>query len=78
MVVASVVAAVVVAGVVSVSVHPVQETRRSASAKMVSAKQNIFLMLLEKEKTDEIFWEHLDRYVIDYLGIPFERDYSDF
>ena len=33
--------------------------------------------LLESSHTDEVFWEHLDRYVIDYMGIPFERDYSD-
>lgn len=26
---------------------------------------------------DEIFWEHIDREVIDYLGFPFERDYTD-
>lgn len=24
--------------------------------------------------TDEIFWEHIDRVDIDYLGLPFERE----
>ena len=27
--------------------------------------------------TDEIFWEHLDKIVIDSLGMDFERDYTD-
>lgn len=26
---------------------------------------------------DEIFWEHIDRIVIDALGLPFQRDYSE-
>lgn len=33
--------------------------------------------LSEQADTDEIFWEHVDRRVIDQLGLPFERDYSD-
>lgn len=32
---------------------------------------------LEKTRKDEVWLEHLDRYVIDYMGVPFERDYSD-
>lgn len=32
--------------------------------------------LLEQSRDDEVFWEHIDREVIDYLGIPFERDYT--
>ena len=34
-------------------------------------------MLAIKYDTDEVFWEHLDKVVIDYLKLPFERDYTD-
>lgn len=33
--------------------------------------------LLIKSDTDEVFWEHIDRLVIDRFGLPFERDYTD-
>lgn len=33
--------------------------------------------LIKKADEDEIFWEHVDRLVIDRLEIPFERDYTD-
>ena len=26
---------------------------------------------------DEVYWEHIDRVVIDQMGLPFERDYTD-
>lgn len=32
--------------------------------------------MLEQSHNDEVFWEHVDREVIDYLDIPFERDYT--
>lgn len=32
--------------------------------------------LSEKADTDEVFWEHVDKIVIDYLKIPFKRDYT--
>ena len=33
--------------------------------------------LLAGSQDDEVFWEHVDRVVIDYLGITeFERDYT--
>lgn len=33
--------------------------------------------LLATAGDDEVFWEHIDRVVIDYLGITeFERDYT--
>ena len=32
--------------------------------------------LVEKSDTDEVFWEHIDRVVIDYLKLPFDRDYT--
>lgn len=36
-----------------------------------------FTQVLEESDKDEIFWEHIDREVIDYLGFPFERDYTE-
>lgn len=36
-----------------------------------------FTEVLEESDKDEIFWEHIDREVIDYLGFPFERDYTE-
>ncbi len=33
--------------------------------------------LIKESDEDEIFWEHLDRHVIDRMGMPFERDYSE-
>lgn len=27
--------------------------------------------------TDEIFWEHIDRVDIDYLGLPFDREQEE-
>ena len=32
--------------------------------------------LLKESDTDEIFWEHIDRHIIDRLGLKFERDYT--
>ena len=32
--------------------------------------------LIKEADTDVIFWEHIDRHVIDRLGIKFERDYT--
>lgn len=32
--------------------------------------------MLEQSHDDEVFWEHVDREVIDYLDIQFERDYT--
>ena len=36
-----------------------------------------FTKKLEETKTDEVFWEHIDKVVIDYLNIPLERDYTE-
>ena len=36
-----------------------------------------FTEKLEQTKTDEVFWEHIDKVVIDYLKIPLERDYTE-
>jgi UDP-N-acetylglucosamine 2-epimerase len=32
--------------------------------------------LTAKANEDEIFWEHIDRQLIDQLGLKFERDYT--
>lgn len=32
--------------------------------------------LIKEADTDVIFWEHIDRHVIDRLGLKFERDYT--
>ena len=36
-----------------------------------------FTKKLEESDRDIVFWEHIDRLVINYLKIPFERDYTD-
>lgn len=33
--------------------------------------------LIEEQDEDPIFWEHLDRAVIDRLGMPFDREKTD-
>lgn len=33
--------------------------------------------LIEESKRDEIFWTHLDRVVIDEIGIQFDREEED-
>lgn len=35
-----------------------------------------FNELVKESSEDEIFWEHIDRQVIDRLGFDFERDYT--
>ena len=35
-----------------------------------------FTELIKKSDTDEVYWEHIDRVVIDYLHLPFEHDYT--
>lgn len=36
-----------------------------------------FTEVLEHSDKDAIFWEHIDRVVIDELGFPFERDFTE-
>lgn len=36
-----------------------------------------FTKKLEESDRDIVFWEHIDRLVIDYLKIPFKRDFTD-
>ena len=38
---------------------------------------NAFTKAFEESDKDEIFWEHIDRVIIDKLGIHFERDYTE-
>lgn len=39
---------------------------------------NAMTKMIEHSDEDEVFWEHIDRIVIDELGIPFDRrDYTD-
>lgn len=33
--------------------------------------------LIKESDTDEIFWEHIDRNLIDRIGLNLERDYTD-
>ena len=32
---------------------------------------------MDTSKDDEVYWEHIDRIVIDQMKLPFERDYTD-
>jgi hypothetical protein len=36
-----------------------------------------FTEKLDETSKDEVYWEHIDRVIIDRLGIPFERDYTE-
>lgn len=38
---------------------------------------NAFAEHIDSAKDDEVYWEHIDRVVIDQMGLPFERDYTD-
>lgn len=33
--------------------------------------------VIKHSSEDEVFWEHLDRVVIDQLKLPFKRDYTE-
>ena len=33
--------------------------------------------VIKHSSEDEVFWEHLDRVVIDQLKLPFQRDYTE-
>lgn len=36
-----------------------------------------FSKMLDNSSKDEVYWEHIDRIVIDQMGLPFERDYTE-
>lgn len=45
--------------------------------KRISRLFNSFTKMLEESRKDEVYWEHIDRVVIEKLGLPFERDYTN-
>ena len=45
--------------------------------KRISRLFNSFTKMLEESSKDEVYWEHIDRVVIEKLGLPFERDYTN-
>ena len=47
--------------------------------KKISSDQakKVFTKMLEESSKDEVYWEHIDRVVVDKLGLPFERDYTN-
>lgn len=45
--------------------------------KRISRLFNSFTKMLEESDKDEVYWEHIDRVVVDKLGLPFERDYTN-
>jgi hypothetical protein len=38
---------------------------------------NVFAKHINYSADDLVYWEHIDRVVIDQMGLPFERDYTD-
>lgn len=55
----------------------VLNTEYGYGIKRISRLFNSFTQMLENSKKDEVYWEHVDKVVIDFLKIPFERDYTD-
>ena len=45
--------------------------------KRISRLFNSFTKMLENSNNDEVYWEHIDRVVVNKLGLPFERDYTN-
>ena len=45
--------------------------------KRITRLFNSFTKLLENSNNDEVYWEHIDRVVVEKLGLPFERDYTN-
>lgn len=45
--------------------------------KRITRLFNSFTKMLENSSKDEVYWEHIDRVVVDKLGLPFERDYTN-
>ena len=45
--------------------------------KRISRLFNSFTKMLENSNNDEVYWEHIDRVVVEKLGLPFERDYTN-
>ena len=44
--------------------------------KRIAKVVRVMTEMLENSHNDGVFWEHVDKLVVDYLDIPFERDYT--
>lgn len=55
----------------------VMHEKHGFGKKRLAALFEDFTAKLDESSEDIVFWEHIDRVVIDQLGIPFERDYTD-
>lgn len=55
----------------------VLNTEYGYGIKRISRLFNSFTKMLEESSKDEVYWEHIDRVVVDKLGLPFERDYTN-
>ena len=55
----------------------VMHEKHGYGTKRLAALVADFTAKLDESSSDEVYWEHIDRVVIDRLGIPFERDYTD-
>lgn len=45
--------------------------------KRLSCLINEISETIKESEKDIIFWEHADKIVIDQIGLPFERDYTE-
>ena len=52
-------------------------TEYGYGVKRISRLFNSVTKMLEESSKDEGYWEHIDRVVVDKLGLPFERDYTN-
>ena len=55
----------------------VLNTEYGYGIKRISRLFASFTKMLEKSDKDEVYWEHIDRVVVDKLGLAFERDYTN-
>lgn len=55
----------------------VMHEKHGYGVKRLAALVNDFTKKLEEADNDEVYWEHIDRVVIDKLKLPFKRDYTD-
>lgn len=55
----------------------VLNTEYGYGIKRISRLFASFTKMLEESDKDEVYWEHIDRVVVEDLGLPFERDYTN-
>lgn len=55
----------------------VLNTEYGYGIKRIARLFNSFTKMLEESDKDEVYWEHIDRVVVEKLGLPFERDYTN-